>query len=87
MRLIYEKGSIHCHCVVWSEKYGMSFLDFQPCVTVMGVMKSWDNILVLEFILEKSFGVESRGGARNFPTGADSSNKGAKIWFLGYYKC
>ena len=28
-----------------------------------------------------------RGGARNFPTGADSSAEGAKIWFLGYYKC
>ena len=29
----------------------------------------------------------SRGGARNFPTGADSSNDGAQIWFSGYYKC
>ena len=28
-----------------------------------------------------------RGGDRNFPTGADSSDEGAKIWFLGYYKC
>ena len=26
-----------------------------------------------------------RGGARNFPMGADSSNKGAKILFLGYF--
>ena len=27
------------------------------------------------------------GFARNFPTGADSSDEGAKIWFSGYYKC
>ena len=27
------------------------------------------------------------GGARNFPTGAESSNEGTKIWFSGYYKC
>ena len=29
----------------------------------------------------------TRGGARNFPTGADSSDEWAKIWFSGYYKC
>ena len=28
-----------------------------------------------------------RGGARNFPTGAESSDEGAKIWFSGYHKC
>ena len=34
------------------------------------------------------FRLQTRGGARNFPTGwADSSDEGAKIWFLGYYKC
>ena len=27
-----------------------------------------------------------RGGARNFPTGADCSNEGAKIWLSEYYK-
>ena len=36
----------------------------------------------------KHGGKESRGGARNFPTGvADSSDEGAKIWFSGYFKC
>ena len=30
--------------------------------------------------------IETWGGARNFPTGADSSDEGAKIWFSGYYK-
>ena len=29
----------------------------------------------------------TRGGARNFPTGAESSDEGAKIWFSGYHKC
>ena len=29
----------------------------------------------------------SWGGPRNFPTGADSSNKGSKILFLWHYKC
>ena len=28
-----------------------------------------------------------RGSTSNFPTGADSSDEGAKIWFSGYYKC
>ena len=28
-----------------------------------------------------------RGGPRNFRTRADSSDEGAKIWPLGYYKC
>ena len=28
-----------------------------------------------------------RGGARNFPTGADSYDKGDKIWLSGYYRC
>ena len=28
-----------------------------------------------------------RGGTRNFPTGADSSDEGAKICTSGYYKC
>ena len=29
-----------------------------------------------------------RGGARNFPTGGLTlPTRGAKIWFLGYYKC
>ena len=28
-----------------------------------------------------------RGGTRNFPMGAESSDEGAKIWFSGYYKC
>ena len=31
--------------------------------------------------------LETRGCARNFPTGADSSDEGAKIWFSWYYKC
>ena len=31
--------------------------------------------------------VAFNGGARNFPTGAASSDDGAKIWFSGYYKC
>ena len=30
---------------------------------------------------------ELRGGVRNFPMGAYSSDEGAKIWFSGYYKC
>ena len=28
-----------------------------------------------------------RGGVRNFPRGADSSDVGVKIWSSGYYKC
>ena len=30
--------------------------------------------------------IQSGGGARNFPTGAESSDEGAKIWFSGYYE-
>ena len=37
--------------------------------------------------LGKSKRDHSRGGARNFPTGGDSFDEGAKIWFSGYYKC
>ena len=28
-----------------------------------------------------------RGAARDFPTGADSSDEGVKIWFSGYNEC
>ena len=31
--------------------------------------------------------VDTRDGARSFPTVTDSSDEGAKIWFSGYYKC
>ena len=37
--------------------------------------------------LKKIVGGVHRGGARNFPTGADSSDKGAKIRLSGYCKC
>ena len=31
--------------------------------------------------------LSSSGGARNFPTGGDASDEGAKIRFSGYHRC
>ena len=38
-------------------------------------------------IFSEIFGIYNGGGARNFPTGAEPSDEGAKMWFSGYYKC
>ena len=47
------------------------------------------NVIDLKWLYMKVEGVQGscHQGSRNFPTGADSSNEGAKIWFSGYYKC
>ena len=41
----------------------------------------------VKHVMDVVYVLAIRGGARNFPTGADSSDDGAKIWLSGYYKC
>ena len=57
---------------VSNEEFLMFFQETQYVTEVKGL-----------YIMHPYF----RGGARNFPTGADSSDEGAKIWFSGCYKC
>ena len=47
-----------------------------------------ENLYNAKFLIIAFFSkYNTQGGARNFPTGADSSDEGTTIWFSGYYKC